>query len=84
MMISATDARESEIEARRQRIGFAYLLRSDETKAPSAKHLMHLRRIVAAASEASIAYDSLLKEPETQILFSVGALRFARPGDPVD
>ena len=81
MFISAAEAREAEHEARKQRIGFAHLLRADETKAPSAASLMRLRRIMSAASERSVTYDLMLGERETQRLFSVGALFFARPGE---
>ncbi len=77
MFISAADVREAETGARKQRIGFAHLLRADESKAPSASGLMHLRRIMAAAAERSVAYDHLLSEPETQQLFDCGALYFA-------
>ncbi|HUE66294.1 MAG TPA: hypothetical protein VMO78_18130 [Rhizomicrobium sp.] len=79
--VSATEAREAEHEARKQRIGFAHHLRADESKVASAASLMHLRRIVATAMERSVSYDHLLSEPETQRLFSVGALFFAREGE---
>jgi hypothetical protein len=77
MTISASEAREAETEARQQRIGFAHLMRADESKAPTASSLMHLRRIMAAAAERSATYDHMLGEPETQRLFSAGALFFA-------
>jgi len=80
MIISAAEAREAEHDARNQRIGFAHLLRADESKAPSASGLMHSRRIMAAAAERSVTYDHMLSEPETQRLFDCGALRFAHPG----
>ena len=81
MTISAQDTREAEQEARKQRIGFAHLLRADESKVPSAASLMHLRRIMSAAGERSVTYDHMLSEPESQRLFSVRALAFARPGE---
>jgi hypothetical protein len=79
MTISAADARTAEQDARKQRIGLAHLLRADESKAPTASSLMHLRRIMSAASERSVTYDHMLSEAETQRLFSVGVLFFARP-----
>jgi hypothetical protein len=81
MNISAHEARQAENEARKQRIGFAHLLRADESKVTSAAGLMHLRRIMAAAVERSVAYDHMLSEYETQRLFDSGALYFAPRGD---
>ena len=80
MFISAADAREAELGARQQRLGLAYLLRADETKAPTSADIMRLRRIMTAAAERSVTYDNLLSEPSTQPLFDCGALYFARPG----
>jgi hypothetical protein len=80
MTVSAADVREAESEARKQRLQLAHLLRADESKAPTAAGLMHLRRIMAAAMERSVTYDHLLSEPETQRLFGCGALYFPRPG----
>jgi hypothetical protein len=80
MSISAADAREAVIAARKQRIGFAHLLRADESKAPSAADVMRIRRIMAAAAERSVNYNMLLSERDTQQLFDSGALYFARPG----
>ncbi len=79
MNISATEAREAEQEARKQRLGFAHLLRADESKAPTSADLMRIRRIMAAAEERSVIYDHMLSEPETQRLFDCGALYFAHP-----
>ena len=78
MTISAAEARESEQEARKQRLSFAHLLRADESKAPSSADIMRLRRIMAAAGERSFAYDEMLSEPTTERLFSCGALFFSR------
>jgi hypothetical protein len=80
MFISSREAREAEAEARRQRLNLAHLLRGDETKCSRARDQMAVRRIIAAASERSVTYDSLLSERETQKLFDSGALWFARPG----
>ena len=79
MYISAREARDAEQEARKQRLGFAHLLRADESKAPSSSDIMRIRRVVAAASESGHAYDAMLSEPTTERLFACGALSFARP-----
>jgi len=78
-MISANEAREAEREARKQRLGFAHLLRADESKAPNASDAMTIRRIMAAAAERSVTYDTLLSEHGTQRLFDCGSLWFSRP-----
>jgi hypothetical protein len=80
MILSAADARAAEQEARRQRLSFAHLLRGDESKCTSARDQMAVRRIIAAAQERSVTYDTLLSEHGTQRLFDCGALWFARPG----
>ena len=81
MFISATEAREAEQEARKQRLGFAHLLRADESKAPTSADVMRMRRIMAAAAERSISFDEMLSEPTTQKLFSCGSLYFIRAGE---
>jgi hypothetical protein len=40
---------------------------------------MHMRRLIAAANERSVAYDVLLSEHSVQRLFDCAALWFARP-----
>jgi hypothetical protein len=79
MILSAADVRAAEQESRRQRIALAHLLRGDETKCTSARDQMAVRRIIAAASERSVTYDTLLSEHGTQRLFDCGALWFTRP-----
>jgi hypothetical protein len=79
MFISAADAREAELGARQQRLGFAHLLRADESKAPTSADIMRTRRIIAAASERNVTYDQMLSEYGMQRLFDCGALYFARP-----
>ena len=78
MIISATEARNAEHEARKQQQGFARLLRADESKAPTSADVMRIRRILAAAAEGGSGYDAMLSEPTTNILFACGALYFAR------
>lgn len=80
MFISAIEAREAEHEARKQRLGFAHLLRSDEAKAPTSADIMRMRRIMAAAQERNVTYDQMLSEYGMQRLFDCGALYFARSG----
>jgi hypothetical protein len=80
MLISAREAREAEREALKQRLGFAQLLRADESKTPTSADVMRMRRIMAAAAEGSIAYDEMLSEPTTQKLFGCGCIYFAMPG----
>ena len=45
MFTSAAEARAAENEARRQRLGFAHLVRADESKATSAKDVMAVRAL---------------------------------------
>ena len=78
MLISATEARDTEHEARKQRQGFAPLLRADESKAPTSADVMRIRRVMAAAADGGGGYDAMLGEPTTNILFACGALYFAR------
>jgi hypothetical protein len=76
MLISATE-RNAEHEARKQRQGFAQLLRADESKAPTSADVMRIRRTLAAAAEGGSGYDAMLSEPTTNNLFACGALFFA-------
>jgi hypothetical protein len=78
MMIAASEAREAEKEARNQRLSLTYLLRADESKVTSPSTTVHVRRIMRAATDKSVVYDELLREQETQRLFSEGVLYFAR------
>ena len=79
MFLSSADVREAERESRNQRLRLAHLLRGDESKAPNSAEIMKVRRILAAAAERSVTYDTLLSEHGTQRLFNCGALWFARP-----
>jgi hypothetical protein len=80
MYISSREARDAEAEAQRQRLSLAHLLRSDESKAPTSADIMRMRRLIAAAQERSMTYDTLLSDRTTQKLFDCGAVWFARPG----
>jgi hypothetical protein len=79
VFIAANEARAAEVEARRQRLGFAHLLTVDYTKLTSAGATMHVRRLMRAASDKSADYDELLREQETTCLFAEGVLYFAKP-----
>jgi len=60
MYISGPVARLAEQDARKQRVSFAYLLRSDESKAPTSADILRLRRLIAAAQKRSITYGIFL------------------------
>jgi hypothetical protein len=80
MLLSAIDARTAEQEARKQRSGFAHLLRADEGKAPTSADIMRIHRAMASATDGSMSYDAMLSESTTERLFQCGALYFARLG----
>lgn len=82
MFTSEREAREAEHEARKQRLSLAHLLKADKSKATTAKEVMAVRRLVAAANERSVTFHLLISDHEAQRLFDVGALWFARPGEP--
>jgi hypothetical protein len=79
MYISFREARDAEAEARRQRLSLAYLLTVDHSKVTSPSTTMHVRRLMRAAAHKSADYDELLREIETQRLFTEGVLYFAKP-----
>jgi len=79
-MISSSEARGAEAEARNQRLRLAHLLPSQEALAPTSADVMRMRRIMAAAMERSITYDQIISEYGVQKLFDCGALYFAHPG----
>jgi hypothetical protein len=73
------DARDAENESRKQRIGLAYLLRIDESKARNSADIMIMRRIKAAAIEKkSKEYDALLADSDVNQLFNASAIYFER------
>ena len=77
-LISMSDARQAEREAKNQRLNAARWLQIDEAKAPSASDVMMLRRIKAAAEERSEAFDRMLEDRDANRLFNLGAWRFER------
>jgi hypothetical protein len=78
-MSDIIDARDAENESRKQRIGLAYLLRIDESKARNSADIMVMRRIKAAAEgKQSKLYDELLADRDVCQLFNAGAIYFRR------
>lgn len=75
---SVVEAREAERLSKAQRLGFAHLIRVDETRATSPKDQMYLHRVRAAAAERSDAFDAMLREPEFNRLFNEGAIYIER------
>ncbi|MBN9546951.1 MAG: hypothetical protein J0I19_15900 [Alphaproteobacteria bacterium] len=76
--ISYKDALECERLSKAQRLSNAHYLRFDETKAGSARDVMLLHRVRAAAAEKSDAFDRMLGEPEVNRLFNDGAIYIER------
>jgi len=77
---SVVEAKEAERQSKLQRLGFAHLIRVDESKITSPKDMMLLRGIRAAAAEQSPAFDSMLSDMDVNRLFNDGALYFERVG----
>ena len=63
---SVVEVKEAERQAKLQRLGFAHLIRVDETKVTSPKDLMLLHRVRAAAAERSEAFDVMLRDQRFQ------------------
>ena len=72
--ISMPDVREAERLSKAQRLNNARFLRFDETKCATARDVMLLHRVRAAATERSDAFDTMLGEPEVNRLFNDGAI----------
>ena len=75
---SIVEVKEAERQAKLQRLGFAHLLRVDESKVTSPKDLMLLHRVRAAAAERSAAFDAMLHDHEVNRLFNEGAIYIER------
>ena len=73
-------AKEVERQAKLQRLGFAHLIRIDETKAASPGDQMYLHRVRAAAAERSEVFDVMLRDREFNRLINEGAIYIERPG----
>jgi hypothetical protein len=78
--ISMADVREAERQSRLQRLNNTHLLRFDEAKCATARDVMLLHRVRAAAAEKSDAFDKMLSDPEVNRLFNDGAISIERTG----
>jgi hypothetical protein len=61
---SVVEVKEAERQAKLQRLGFAHLIRIDETKATSPNDQMYLHRVRGAAAERSEAFDAMIRDRE--------------------
>jgi hypothetical protein len=75
---SVVEVKEAERRSKLQRLGFASLIRIDETKATSPKDVMYLHRVRAAAAERSESLDTRLHDSDFNRLFSDGAIYIDR------
>jgi hypothetical protein len=75
---SVVEVKEAERQSKLQRLGFAHMIRIDETKATSPADIMYLHRVRAAAAERSEAFDVMLREREFNRLFIEGAIYIER------
>ena len=73
------EVKEAERQAKLQRLGFAHLLRVDESKATSPNDQMYLHRVRAAAAERSETFDVMLRERDFNRLFNECAIYIERP-----
>jgi hypothetical protein len=78
MIISMSEAKEAERNARAQRIAAGRWLRVDETKITAPKDTMLVHRVRAAAADGSGAFDEMLRDRDVNRLFNDGALYFER------
>jgi len=77
---SIKDIAEAERLSRVQRQHNARFLRFDETKCATARDVMLLHRVRAAAAENSDTFDKILSEREVNQLFNDGAISIERNG----
>ena len=70
---SVAEVKEAERLSKLQRLGFAHLIRIDESKATSPKDIMYLHRVRAAAAERSEAFDAI-QDRDFNRLFNEGAI----------
>jgi len=76
--ISMADVREAERLSKRQRISNARFLRFDETKCATARDVMLLHRVRAAAAERQDVFDVMISDPDVNRLFNDGAISIER------
>jgi hypothetical protein len=77
---SVVEVKEAERQSKLQRLGFAHMVRIDETKATSPKDIMYLHRVRAAAAERSEAFDVMIQDRDFNRLFNEGTIYIERPG----
>lgn len=75
---SIKDVAEAERLSRVQRQNNARFLRFDETKCATARDVMLLHRVRAAATERLNIFDKMLSDREVNQLFNDGAISVAR------
>ena len=75
---SVREVQEAERQSKLQRLGFAHMVRVDETKATTPKDVMYLHRVRAAAAERSDAFDAMLRDHDFNRLFNEGAIYIER------
>ena len=76
---SVVEVKEAERQAKLQRLGFAHLIRVDESKVASPKDLMLLHRVRAVAVERSEAFDVMISDLDFNRLFNDGVIYIERP-----
>ncbi len=75
---SIKDIAEAERLSKVQRQNNARFLRFDETKCATARDVMLLHRVRAAAAERSDAFDKMIGDREANQLFNDGAIYIER------
>lgn len=76
--ISLLEVREAERLSKRQRISNARFLKFDETKCATARDVMLLHRVRAAAEGRQDVFDTMISDPEVNRLFNDGAIYIGR------
>ena len=76
---SVVEVKEAERQSKLQRLGFAHLIRVDETKVTSPKDLMLLHRVRAVAAGRGEEFDVMLGDLDFNRLFNAGAIYIERP-----
>lgn len=77
---SVAEVQEAERLCKVQRINNAKYLRFDETKCATARDVMLLHRVRAAAADRADVFNVMLSDPEVNRLFNDGAIYIGRFG----
>lgn len=75
---SIPEVQEAERLSKRQRISNARFLKFDETKCATARDVMLLHRVRAAAAEQADVFDVMISDPDVNRLFNDGAISINR------